>query len=361
MAVFNCSACGQWFQVQDELAGERIPCPACGQVQADLRKPPHVEASGGETVGKGSPPPAELTDFLAPPEAPDEIGRLGPYRVLAVLGHGRRSVVFRAHDPHIGRLVALKTLAPSLAAIPVARERLLREAQALAALEHSNVITLFMVGMDCGIPFLAMELLEGEALEDRLQREGRLPVPEVLRIGRQVAEGLAATHARGLVHRDVKPANIWLEEAGVPPSGGERRPPEGGTPTGRVKLFDFWLVRSLADQTHRTRKGAIVGTPAYMAPEQARGEGVDHRCDLFSLGCVLYRMATGELPFKGPDVLALIGALALETPPAPRERNHAIPAALSELILRMLAKKPEDRPATAQAVADALAALGEGK
>src|SRR5262249_27717391 len=155
--------------------------------------------------------------------------------------------------------------------------RFLREARAVAALKHHHIVTIYQVGEDRGVPFLAMEFLEGEPLDARLQRETRLAVPEVLRIGREIAEGLAAAHERGLIHRGIKPANVWLE--------GEK---------GVAKLLDFGLARSAGDGTQLTTAGAIVGTPAYMAPEQATGGGVDARCDLFSLGCVLYRLCTGE-------------------------------------------------------------------
>src|SRR5262249_21617873 len=155
--------------------------------------------------------PDELTKFLAPPERPDEIGRLGPYRILAVLGRGGMGVVFRAHDPALDRLVALKAMLPGMAAVPTATERFLREAKATAPLKHPHVVTIFQVGEDRGAPFLAMEFLEGEPLADRIRREGRLPLAEVLRIGRETALGLAAAHTHRLVHRDIKSANLWLE------------------------------------------------------------------------------------------------------------------------------------------------------
>jgi hypothetical protein len=224
-------------------------------------------------------------------------------------------VVFRAEDPQLGRPVALKALLPGMAAIASARERFLREARAAAALKHDHVVTIHQVGEDRGVPFLAMELLEGEPLDARLQREGGLPVAEVLRIGRETAEGLAAAHARGLVHRDIKPDNLWLE------SRGEEGPSTGRS---RVKLLDFGLARAAGGESHLTQSGLIVGTPEYMAPEQAQGGPVDGRCDLF-----------GQ---RGRD--------------AP-----GVPPALSELILRLLAKEPEGRPASAAAVVAALAAL----
>lgn len=284
--------------------------------------------------------PEELTNFLAPPEWPDEIGRLGPYRILSVLGHGGMGVVFRTHDPALDRVVALKAMLPSMAAVPTAKERFLREAKAAAALKHPHIVTVFQVGEDRGAPFLAMEFLEGEPLDNRIRREGRLPLAEVLRIGREAALGLAAAHARGLVHRDIKPANLWLEG-----------------PAGHVKVLDFGLVQARADEAHLTQMGLIVGTPAYMAPEQAEGKPVDPRCDLFSLGCVLYQMSTGSLPYQGESTIAVLRALALHEPPPVCEVRPEASRELSSLVVRLLAKKPEDRLASAQEVADTLLAL----
>jgi serine/threonine protein kinase len=276
-------------------------------------------------------------DFLGPPQASDEIGRLGPYRVLQVLGTGGMGVVFRAEDPQLQRPVALKAMLPLIAANPANRQRFLREARAAAAITHDHIVTIFQVGEDRGLPFLAMQLLQGESLEDRVRRERKLPVAEIVRIGREVADGLAAAHAHGLVHRDIKPGNIWLE--------GNR---------GRVKILDFGLARPATDAVKLTQSGAIVGTPAYMAPEQARADQVDARADLFSLGCVLYRMSTGTVPFRGDDMIALLAALALDTPTSPREVNPEIPAALSDLVMHLLAKNPADRPESATVVIEAL-------
>jgi serine/threonine protein kinase len=283
---------------------------------------------------------AEWQAFLAPAEAPDELGRLGPYRILKMLGTGGMGVVFQAEDVPLQRLVALKVLLPTLAASPSARQRFLREAQTAAALAHDHIIPIYQVGEHRGLPYLAMPFLEGEPLDCRLRREGRLPLVEVLRIGRETAEGLAAAHERGLVHRDIKPANLWLE--------GER---------GRVKIVDFGLALSTTRETRLTQVGAIVGTPAYMAPEQAEGNPVDARADLFSLGCVLYRLSTGELPFKGETTIATLVAVATE-PPRPLHRlNPRLPTPLTDLIMQLLAKRPTDRPRSAYAVAEALAAI----
>jgi tRNA A-37 threonylcarbamoyl transferase component Bud32 len=303
-----------------------------------------------------SPPPEAPCDFLAPPEGPDEIGRLGGYRVFKVLGAGGMGVVLEAEDPRLRRRVALKAMHPPLAASATARQRFLREARSLAAVRHDHVVPVYEVGEHSGIPFLAMPLLRGQSLEYRLRREGRLPVDEVVRIGREAAEGLAAAHAGGSVHRDVKPANIWLESR-AERGGGDGRSDPPDFPPYRVLLLDFGLARAGKDRDNLTASGAPVGTPAYMAPEQARGEPVDARGDLFSLGVILYRMATGRLPFKARDVSTPLPTLAGEPVASPRQIEPTLPPPLAELILQMLAPDPSARPASAAEVADRLRAL----
>lgn len=321
--------------------------------------------------GSGQEVSAEITvagtdelslGFLAPAEAPGELGRLGGYRILEVLGVGGMGIVFLAEDPHLHRRVALKAMKPGLAASKSPRERFLREARSTAAVKHDHIVTIHQVGEDRGVPFLAMELLEGESLDACLHREGKLLVAEVLRLGQQIARGLAAAHQRNLLHRDIKPANIFLEGGVV--SGGVVSGPETKgrdnspltthhSPT-RVKILDFGLARAADDQAKLTQQGVIVGTPAYMAPEQATGAALDGRCDLFSLGCVLYRMATGKAPFRGSDAVSTLFSVAHDQPAPPHEVNSDVPRPLSDLILKLLEKKPEDRPASAWAVLEAL-------
>jgi len=281
-----------------------------------------------------------LTDFLAPPQQPDEIGRLGSYRVLKVLGAGGMGVVFKAEEPSLERLVAIKAMLPAVAASASAKLRFLREAKAAAAIKHIHIVTIFQVGEDRGVPFLAMEFLEGEPLDDRLKREATLPLAETLRIGREMAEGMAAAHERGLIHRDIKPANTWLE--------GKK---------GHVKILDFGLARAETDSAHLTQSGAIIGTPAYMSPEQGRSAKLDARCDLWSLGVMLYRMCTGELPFKGDDTVGTLMSVAMDHPRPPAKVNPKVPAGLSKLVMKLLEKDPAKRTASAQEVADALRAL----
>jgi tRNA A-37 threonylcarbamoyl transferase component Bud32 len=300
-------------------------------------------AGGEATASPDGAALEELRSLLALPQLPDEVGRLGEYRVLKVLGSGGMGIVFLAEDTRLRRQVALKAMKPERAASGRERQRFLREARLIATLTHDNVVAILQVGEEKGVPFLAMPLLQGESLEARLKREGRLPLADVLQIGREAAEGLAAAHARGLVHRDVKPSNLWLEAL-----------PGGRT---RVKLLDFGLARDAeANADHLTDTGVVLGTPAYMAPEQAVGH-LDHRADLFSLGCVLYRMTTGQAPFPGKTPLQVLAGVMRDDPRPPREINPKTPLALSDLILRLLDKDPARRPASAREVIQALQSL----
>jgi serine/threonine protein kinase len=294
--------------------------------------------------------PAETTQavvaMLSPPRQPDEIGRLGPYRVLKVLGTGAMGVVFEAQDTELGRTVALKAMKPVAAADNEARQRFLREARAAAAINHDHVVTIYQVGQDRTIPYLAMQLLHGESLDARLKREGRLAMADVLRISREIAEGLAAAHERGLIHRDIKPANVWLETSEALVTATCRR--------SRVKIVDFGLARAVSEDTQLTRTGTILGTPAYMSPEQARAAEVDARSDLFNLGAVIYRMAAGQLPFRADDTTGMLLAVATDDPPPLLALNPEVPPPLAGLVNRLLAKHPDGRPASASATAEFL-------
>jgi serine/threonine protein kinase/ribosomal protein S27E len=396
-----CPACGKKLKVPAKAAGKKVKCPACGRVlpvpgaiigpegrSVSLNPPPadrtravappanrpthfgSPEAAGG-CQGAESGPDSSLIEFLSPPQSGDELGRLGKYRILKVLGHGGMGVVFKAEDPLLKRTVAVKAMLPGLAACASAGKRFLREAQAIAAVDHDHIVRIHEVAEDRGVPYMAMEFLEGEPLDARLEREGKLPVLELVRIGKEIALGLAAAHARGLIHRDVKPANIWLEARPSPltpnPSPpkrgrGEKEAPlsAGGRGVGgegaRVKILDFGLARSAEEGSALTQQGATLGTPAYMAPEQTRGEAVDARCDLFSLGVLLYRLRCGKPPFQGRDMVSTIMAVATEEPP-PVAVDPELPAELSALVVQLMQKDAERRPASAAAVVEALQAL----
>ncbi len=280
----------------------------------------------------------EETGFLQPPQQPDEIGRLGGYRVLKVLGKGGMGVVLQAEDPQLQRQIALKTMKPSLARSRESKERFLREAQAAAALNHDHIVTIYQVGEDAGVPFIAMEFLPGESLQTRLDREQQLSQTEVVRIGREVAAGLAAAHQRGLIHRDIKPDNIWLESG-----------------RNRAKLLDFGLARAHDQDSGLTQAGAILGTPQFMSPEQANGEEADHRSDLFSLGSVLYRMAAGRAPFARNNLSATLVAVSQADCQPIGEYAPQLQQNLAALIQRLLQKERDQRPQSAAEVVQELA------
>lgn len=365
----DCAACRQiWQNLQTETAAgypPSVPQPAedtgHGQPSSAITWSSEImlEGGAGERAPKlrrsPSAAPTRSFSFLSPPHEAGELGWLGAYRITGVLGEGGMGFVFDAFDTHLHRRVALKVLKPELAANDSFRQRFLQEARAAAALPDEHIITIYQVGLENDVPFLAMKFLYGESLEQRLQRDGRLPYHEVLRIGREIALGLSAAHDRGLIHRDIKPANLWLE---TPPESG----PSDNTRLSceysyRLKLLDFGLARPIHDTRRLTATGLIVGTPQYLAPEQARGQALDHRCDLFSLGIVLYRMVTGILPFDGADTLAQLTALATAEPQSIAELAPDVPAGLRDLIHQLLARDPAKRPPTARAVAEALRAL----
>lgn len=283
--------------------------------------------------------------FLEPAVEPGDLGQLAQYRVVRLLGAGGMGYVFEAEDTHLARRVALKVMRPEYAADPAFRKRFLIEARAAAGLTSDHIVTVYQVGMAGDVPFQAIQLLTGVSLQDRLRQDTPLPVGLACLILREVAEGLAAAHEKGLIHRDIKPANIWLEIAR----------PDG--PFRRARILDFGLARSDGRDKQLTATGIIVGTPHYMAPEQASGQAVDGRADLFSLGCVAFTMLTGEIAFDGPSTMAVLMALANHTPPAVVAKNPAVPAALSDLVARMLAKERDLRPPSAAAVCEALDAI----
>lgn len=284
--------------------------------------------------------------FLGPRLAPGELGRFGGYRVIRLLGSGGMGLVFEAEEVALRRPVALKVLKPELAADPDARERFLREARAAAEVVSDHVVTVYSVGEAVGLPFLAMPLLFGETLQARLEGPGPLDLRTTLAVLRDTAMGLAAAHAKGLIHRDIKPANVWLETDGA------------GGPFKRARILDFGLALRPHAETSLTSTGFIVGTPNYMAPEQAGGHDVDHRADLFALGCVAYIALAGELPFRGNSAMAVMMALANNTPDPVTAKNPGVPPPVADLVARLLAKKPEDRVQTAaEAARDLDAAL----
>jgi serine/threonine protein kinase len=276
--------------------------------------------------------------FLRPPQGPNELGRLGPYRILKLLGQGGMGIVFLAQDTELGRLVALKVMRPELSGNTEPLTRFLREARAIAALKSDHIITIYQVDQGESVPFFTMELLKGKSLAAWLGPDRVPSIEETLMIAKQIAKGLAVAHRVGIIHRDLKPANVWLE-----------------APKGRIKILDFGIARLVeGEQTPLTEPRRVIGTAAFMAPEQARGETVDHRCDLFSLGCILYRMVTGRPPFQGDNALAILAALASDNPRRVLELNPESPAGLADLIDRLLVKDPSGRPSSTQEVVETI-------
>lgn len=277
--------------------------------------------------------------FLDPPEESDEVGRFGRYRILDTLGQGGMGIVFRAEEKSLRRQVALKVVTPG--ADKSARLRFIREARALAAVQNDHIVSIHCVGEVNSIPFLEMPVLRGESLGDRLKNKKRLGLREVCRVGEQSAKGLSAAHESGLVHRDIKPSNLWLE-----------------SPEDRVKILDFGLARC-DDDPELTRMGHVVGTPRYMAPEQANGQTADELSDLFSLGSVLYHCAAGRPPFEGRSTAETLLAVSKCTITPIKEFCPSISDPLAELISELLSSDPQQRPESASIAANRFREIGQ--
>lgn len=270
--------------------------------------------------------------------AEGQMRQVGRYQVKSRLGRGGMATVYRAHDPSIGRDVAIKFLHASLCEDEDCRMRFLREARAAGGLSHPNIVVVHDVGEIERRPYMAMELIDGSPLSDKLEKTRCLPVREVVIIGLQLARALEYAHARGIVHRDIKPGNIMILADGQ-----------------TIKVADFGIAHMDDGSTEqRTVVGAVMGTPQYMSPEQTRGDKVDGRSDLFSAGIVLYQLLAGERPFRGESLVAVATKIATEDPPPLNQKRPEVPASLRRVIDRCLAKKPEQRYQTGKEVAEAL-------
>jgi len=274
---------------------------------------------------------------------------VGPYEVLSLLGEGGMGEVYRARDTRLGRDVGVKVLPAEFASDPERLRRFEQEARAVAALDHPNILAIHDVGSHEGAPFLVTELLEGESLRERLSG-GAMPVRKAVETAVQIAQGLAAAHEKGIVHRDLKPANVFI------------------TKDGHVKLLDFGIAKLVAPRSlgepaqattvvEATEAGTTLGTVGYMAPEQVRGQSVDHRTDIFSFGCVLYEMLSGRSPFRRDTAADTASAILHEDPPALTGTGRGIPPTLQGIVRRCLEKRPEDRFGSARDVAFALEAI----
>jgi serine/threonine-protein kinase len=306
--------------------------------------------------------PDDTADYNAPTVPPDEdpfptpttgsaefadadkyLGRVvGGVKLDRLLGAGGMGAVFAGEHERLGKQVAIKILPKGLARERERAERFLREARAAAKLEHPNIVTVFDVGEADDVWFISMRFVDGESAAGRVRRAGPLPVREVLRITRGVASALDAAHRRHIVHRDVKPENVLL---------GEEE---------EVLLADFGLVRDLESGTQLSQSGQILGTPAYMSPEQARGEKVDHRSDLYSLGTTAYYLATGLPPFQAETAIATALKHIMDDAVPPSEQQPGVPRTFDAFIDSLMAKQPDDRPASAAAIVDAIDRLLAG-
>jgi serine/threonine-protein kinase len=336
----DCDACRQTL---DGLSGGEPWAQETGEVLRSLlatAEYPGRAGAGDEIadVHDASEIPQVMLKCLAPTDDPAMLGRLGIYEIAGIIGCGGAGIVFKALERSLNRFVAVKVLSPILACNAAARKRFAREAKAAAAVVHEHVVPIYAVDEFQGLPFLVMQYVPGRSLQHRLNQQGPLGIREILRIGHQAALGLAAAHAQGVVHRDIKPANMLIE------NGVER-----------LLLTDFGLARTV-DDASLTCSGVIAGTPEYMSPEQARGEAVDHRSDLFSLGSVLFALCTGHSPFRAGTTMGILQRICHDRPRSIRDVNSEIPEALCEFINRLLDKQPGRRPQTAAEVAEWCAA-----
>ncbi|TWT98668.1 WD40 repeat domain-containing serine/threonine protein kinase [Stieleria varia] len=343
-----------YWKAIESVKAEHVPVKSDAS-SVDIRTDVTQDLSVAPTPSQSSPasassksttnlPPVAIDhrlSFLAPSDDPAYIGRLGHFEIARVIGSGGMGIVLEGFDTHLRRNVAIKVLRQEVAKNEVARQRFCREGRAAAAIAHEHVVAMHQVVRQeqDEIAYLVMQLIEGETLESRLRDGQPLPPAETARIGMQMAAGLSAAHARGMVHRDIKPANILIEAE-----------------TNRVKLTDFGLARA-TDDVKLTKTGMVAGTPLYMSPEQATGAAADERSDMFSLGAVLYEMATGKSPFAAPSIVGVMKRIMDETPEPPHKVNPAVPRVLSDITMALLDKRPERRPESTAQVASALAGV----
>ena len=317
------------------LAGEQQWRQDVSSSLAELREMTAGEVDTRSVVTDGNGPTGDafdlqtvddlLREVLGPPSHPETLGTLGRYEIESLIGCGGMGVVLRGFDRDLHRPVAIKMILPRLAKNGTAKQRFAREARAAAAVLHPNVIGIHGIESAQGVPWFVMPLIAGPTLQSLVEEHGPLPEREIVRIGLQLAGGLAAAHSQGLVHRDIKPANVLVDNE-----------------VNRVVLTDFGLARSDAEQS-MTQTGWLAGTVNYMSPEQSRGEDVDARSDLFSLGSLLYFLATGAVPFSGPSAFSVLQEIASGKPKDVRSLNSEISSTLAAVIAKLLQKNPQQR------------------
>lgn len=303
-----------------------------GDTNPDLPGPFSRESNSAIAILKNQTPDEDLESIhrmlsrtLLPPTHPETLGKLGRYEIESVLGRGGMGVVLRGYDHELHRPVAIKCVLPRLLNNGTAKQRFAREARATATILHPNVIAIHDIDESNGVPWFVMPLIAGPSLRELVNDNGPLPEKEIARIGLQIASGLAAAHGQGLVHRDIKPENILVDNQ-----------------VNRVVITDFGLARRDSDET-MTQTGVLAGTLNYMAPEQIRDEELDSRSDLFSVGCLLYFLATGAVPFRADSQVAVMNKISNVRHPDVRSLNPDVSKTMSDVIDKLLEKQPENR------------------
>lgn len=281
-------------------------------------------------------PVEDYYKLFTPSELPDSLGLLGDFEIRHLCGQGGFAAVFKAIDTKLNRLVAVKILSPRLSKSSSQRKRFSREALALSGLKHRNVVNIYAV-FEEPLPYMIMEFVDGWTLDELIKRDGRLGLPKILELARQLARGLAAIHEKGLIHRDIKPVNIMVENE------------SGGT----IRITDFGIARTI-DDNNLTRTGLVAGTPMFMSPEQVKGSRLDKLTDMFSLGSVLYFLATGSPPFRGSNLYSIIRGVADHSPQPVSELNPDLPVWFDGIIRKLMDKEPEKRFQSAAELADLL-------
>ncbi|MCW8133443.1 MAG: serine/threonine protein kinase [Planctomycetota bacterium] len=301
--------------------------------------------SEAQQQGTPAPAPAPAAEKPAtnPPAPAKQRQKLGEFELIRKLGEGAMGQVFEAYSPQQGRNVALKVLPRNLAQDQEFVERFKREIKLMGTLHNPHIVELFDAGVAGGYYFISMEFVDGETLELRLKRDGKMPEAEALRIAREMSLGLAHAHAKGVVHRDVKPENVMLDKKGT------------------VKVMDFGLAKPTEDKQHLTAAGFSIGTPFYISPEQALGkEKIDHRADLYGIGATLFHLLTGRVPFQHQNSTQVMVMHVQNQAPDPRTVNPAVSRGASQLVLKLMEKEPEKRYADGGALAEAIQKILDG-
>ncbi len=278
----------------------------------------------------------DWTKILDPPSHPEMLGKIDQFEVDSKIGQGGMGIVLKGFDRELNRAVAIKVLSPHLAINGTARKRFAREAESAAAVMHPNVVPIYSVNKSPHRPYIVMQLVSGHSLQSLVAEKGPLSPKDVVRVSMQIAAGLAAAHKQGMIHRDVKPGNILIERE-----------------VSRVMITDFGLARA-ADDAGMTQTGWLAGTPHYMSPEQSKGDDLDARSDLFSLGSLMYFLSTGREPFRGDKPYVVIQKIITEQPAHPTAVNSDIPSMLAQIIEKLLEKEPRHRFSSANEVFEAL-------